>query len=72
MSNNEVANVSNGVSNLYGRRQRALQRLEAQLKVNSKSVHTNMGGTHYMTYVPLTDGDVLRIKKEIAILKAKL
>ncbi len=60
-----------------GRKQRALDRLIAQLKSGQKPMKAGEGTTvnqfvSVKGYVPITDKDKERIQKEITILKSKL
>lgn len=53
-----------------GRRKRALERLEAQLESgNSSRIDPNIKGLN--TFLPLSEEDIKRIKKEIGILKTR-
>lgn len=60
-----------------GRMQRALQRLEAQLVEGTKSAKSGNGTTvnefvGFKMQEPLTPTDIVRIKKEVSILKSKI
>lgn len=60
-----------------GRMQRALQRLEAQLVEGTKPAKSGKGTTvnefvGFKMQEPLTPTDIVRIKKEVSILKSKI
>ena len=71
-----MSQKTNGVNHsmrvpVKGRRHRALERLEAQLAKGTKESKNKDIEATALT-VPLTDTDIKRINKEIAILKKRI
>jgi hypothetical protein len=54
------------------RRKRVIERLEKQLKLNSKLLKSKLVPSEGRLYEPLTDTDRTRIEKELQTLKSRV
>lgn len=71
---NKTSGVPNKTVEKISRRKRVITMLEAQLKLGTKNVFVQRidNGTREISIVPLTEKDVIRIKKELETLKASI
>lgn len=68
----KTSGVKSRTVEMISRRKRVITMLETQLKKTTKNASVLLDGKKIQTTVPLLEKDIVRIKKELEILKTRI